>query len=37
MKKNKIPKPQTSATDPLGQYTGVPIDGGTPTQDADDL
>ena len=24
-------------TDPLGSYTGNPIDGGTPTQDADDL
>lgn len=37
MKKIKIPKPQPSKADPLGQYTGVPIDGGTPTQDADDL
>ncbi len=24
-------------TDPLGSYTGTPIDGGTPVQDADDL
>ena len=23
--------------DPNGSYTGVPIDGGTPLQDADDL
>lgn len=23
--------------DPLGSYTGRPIDGGKPTQDADDL
>lgn len=23
--------------DPLGSYTGHPIDGGKPTQDADDL
>ena len=23
--------------DPLGSYTGNPIDGGKPTQDADDL
>ncbi len=30
-------KPKPSKTDPLGQYTGVPEDGGTPTQDADDL
>ena len=26
-----------SAFDPLGSYTGVPEDGGEPTQDADDL
>lgn len=37
MKKKKIPKPQPSSADPLGSYTGVPIDGGQPTQDADDL
>ena len=24
-------------SDPLGSYTGTPIDGGTPVQDADDL
>ena len=27
----------TGNTDPLGSYTGRPLDGGTPTQDADDL
>ncbi len=32
MKKNK-----GSKNDPLGSYTGVPVDGGKPTQDADDL
>ena len=37
MKKIKIPKPQPSKSDPLGSYTGVPMDGGMPTQDADDL
>lgn len=26
-----------SDADPLGAYTGVPIDGNIPTQDADDL
>ena len=26
-----------SAFDPMGSYTGVPEDGGEPTQDADDL
>lgn len=24
-------------TDPLGSYTGIPIDGGQPVQDVDDL
>ncbi len=28
---------QSVKTDPLGSYTGVPADGGVPTQDADDL
>ncbi len=32
MKKNK-----GSKSDTLGSYTGVPTDGGKPTQDADDL
>ena len=26
-----------SGTDPLGSYTGVPLGGGEPEQDADDL
>jgi hypothetical protein len=26
-----------SPTDPFGQYTGLPADGGLPLQDADDL
>ena len=26
-----------SAFDPLGSYTGRPVDGGAPVQDADDL
>lgn len=26
-----------SETDPFGQYTGLPADGGMPLQDADDL
>jgi hypothetical protein len=28
---------KTSNYDTLGMYTGTPIDGETPTQDADDL
>lgn len=31
------PAPKASKTDPLGSYTGVPLDSDTPTQDADDL
>ncbi len=31
------PTPPVSCTDPLGSYTGVPVDGGQPVQDADDL
>ncbi len=26
-----------SSTDPQGSYTGIPVDGGVPVQDADDL
>ena len=37
MGKIKIPKAKPSKADPLGSYTGVPVDGGAPTQDADDL
>jgi len=29
--------PAASAYDPLGSYTGRPVDGGQPVQDADDL
>ena len=36
--KNKKQKSKfISNTDPLGSYTGNPIDGGQPVQDADDL
>ena len=28
---------QSVKTDPLGSYTGTPVDGGVPVQDADDL
>ena len=28
---------QQSSADPSGSYTGAPLDGSTPTQDADDL
>lgn len=30
-------KVQASKFDPFGSYTGVPIDGGKPVQDQDDL
>lgn len=29
--------PEGIVTDPEGSYTGRPVDGGKPTQDADDL
>lgn len=31
------PSPKGIVTDPNGSYTGRPIDGGQPVQDADDL
>ena len=34
---DSIQAQQFDKTDILGSYTGVPADGGTPTQDADDL
>lgn len=37
MKKRKNKKLLADKNDPLGAYTGTPIDGETPTQDADDL
>lgn len=33
----KCPGQQGIVTDPNGSYTGRPIDGGVPVQDADDL
>ena len=37
MKKRKKKSILADKNDPLGAYTGVPIDGGQPQQDADDL
>ncbi len=37
MKKRKNKKLLSEKNDPLGAYTGTPIDGIMPTQDADDL
>lgn len=44
MKKIKVKKVEaypfidlTSKNDPNGSYTGCPVDGGEPVQDADDL
>lgn len=37
MKKRKNKKLLADKNDPLGAYTGTPIDGEIPTQDADDL
>lgn len=42
-KKNKQKQKQSEGklyspkTDPMGSYTGRPVDGGQPVQDADDL
>lgn len=37
MKKRKKKSLFVDKNDPLGAYTGTPIDGEIPTQDADDL
>lgn len=37
MKKEAEKKDETIITDPNGSYTGRPIDGNQPVQDADDL
>lgn len=37
MKKRKNKKSMVDKNDPLGAYTGTPIDGEVPVQDADDL
>ena len=37
MKKKKKIKLMADENDPLGSYTGTPIDGDMPQQDADDL
>jgi len=37
MKKRKKKSLMVDENDPLGSYTGTPIDGDVPVQDADDL
>ncbi|MDR3263165.1 MAG: hypothetical protein LBT30_02545 [Clostridiales bacterium] len=36
-KQQALAEDSKSLYDPLGMYTGTPSDGGSPTQDADDL